>query len=268
VIVSPPSQDFARSRERFRYWKKWKLARAYRQPGATTIAVSQEVADDAARYYKLDRQRIVVLPNPVDFDAVRQAANEVIEEKSPVDSSDKLRMVVVGRLSHEKGQRTALRALQLANLQTGRKWHLDFVGDGPDRGELESLANELGIAKDVSFVGFQSNPHPFMRRATLVCIPSLYEGLPNVALEAMALNCGVLASDCSESLRRLVGQNERGQLAPVGDSAAIAKAMATRLQQTEVWEKRCRQAETWVREQHAIGPWLEEMQRIFLNSVQ
>lgn len=263
VIVSPPSRDFAHSRERFRWWKRWLLAKAYRQTGCTTIAVSSEVADDAARYFRLDRQQLLVLPNPIDVQAVRQAALD----PSPISaklSAERPHLVVVGRLSAEKGQRLALQALHLSRQQNPKdNWHLDLIGDGPDRLELQRLVVELGLVHDVTFHGFQANPHALMQQATLVCVPSLYEGLPNVALEAMALGAGLLATDCSGSLRELIGRDQRGQLIPVGDAVGLAQALHNRLQQTALWQQRCELAEAWVRQNHAIEPWMEKMQSLF-----
>jgi glycosyltransferase involved in cell wall biosynthesis len=117
------------------------------------------------------------------------------------------RIVVVGRLSREKGQRLALEALKLASEKRTQPLYLDIVGDGPDRFELEQLASQLGIRKQVVFHGFLPNPYALIRQSQLLCIPSEHEGLPNVALEAMALGTAVVATDCSGALRSLIGDS-------------------------------------------------------------
>ncbi len=71
----PTERDFQKSRERFRWFKRTLLRRAYAEKGSVTVAVSDEVAADAAEFYRIDRSRIRVMPNPVDLDAIRQAAN-------------------------------------------------------------------------------------------------------------------------------------------------------------------------------------------------
>lgn len=258
VIVSPPSADFQKSRERFRFLKKRLLANAYRQPGCVTIAVSEEVAEDAATFYGVDRSRIRVLPNPVDFEAVRSAADSPIPQAAEPESGP--RIAVVGRLSPEKGQRLALEALQLANKNRKQAICLDIVGDGPDRQELEQLSSQLGIREQVCFHGFQSNPYPIIRRSQLLCIPSEHEGLPNVALEAMSLDVAVVATDCSGSLRTLIGQNERGVLVPPGDARSLAREFIHALVEGDASIQRRKLALDWVQNRHAMATWLLEMQ--------
>ena len=266
VIVSPPSADFQKSRERFRFFKKRLLTSAYRRPGCVTIAVSEEVADDAAAFYVLARSQIQVLPNPVDFEAVRAAATVPTTEiqKAPVERG--VRIVVVGRLSHEKGQRLALEALKCANMQRADPIYLDIVGDGPDRAELEQLASQLGIREQVTFHGFLSNPYPMIRDSRLLCIPSEHEGLPNVVLEAMALGTAVVATDCSGSLRTLIGNNERGILVPPGDARSLALEFAREGDAATESSQRRKLASDWVEKHHAMANWLGEMQSLLIRS--
>jgi glycosyltransferase involved in cell wall biosynthesis len=261
VIVSPPSSDFRKSRERFRFFKKRLLAAAYGRKGCVTIAVSAEVADDAATFYGLDRSQILVLPNPVDLEAVRAAAKS---QTTKMDSdSARNRIVVVGRLSREKGQRLALEALKIANANRAQPIYLDIVGDGPDRAELEQLTMQLGMREQVTFHGFLTNPYPRIRESALLCIPSEHEGLPNVALEAMALGTGVVATNCSGSLRTLIGNNERGVLVPPDDSKALAMAMSGA--SDSIWVRRRHLAAAWVEKHHAMHAWLAEMGHVLFN---
>ena len=283
VIVSPPSADFQRSRERFRFFKKRILAKAYRQSGCVTIAVSEEVADDAAAFYRLDRKNIVVLPNPVDVAAVRSAANESVfltgatsftNQPSTNQHKGQLRIAVVGRLSGEKGQRLALEALKIANAGRVEPIKLELVGDGPDRDSLEALTTELGLREHVTFHGFLPNPYPLIRASNLVCIPSEYEGLPNVALEAMVLETGLVATNCSGSLRTLIGNNssasvsdaiqwgERGALVAPGNAKALADVFCSLETERDAWLRRTAAAKRWVESQHAIESWLEEMSKL------
>lgn len=258
TIVSPPSADFEKSRERFRGFKKRLLKAAYRQPGCVTIAVSEEVADDAAAFYGLERSRIRVLPNPIDLDGVRAQAD--ILDNFDASKHAGFHIAVVGRLSQEKGQRLALEALKIANNQSKLPLFMDIIGDGPDRMELEQLAATLGILDQVRFHGFVRNPYPRIRNSQLLCIPSEHEGLPNVALEAMALGTVVIATECSGSLRTLIGNDERGVLIPIGNAELLAGAFC-RVAQTPTEFNRHRQlAVEWVEDHHALAPWLQTME--------
>jgi glycosyltransferase involved in cell wall biosynthesis len=264
VIVSPPSQDFLRSPERFRWLKKRLLSQAYRDAQCLPVTVSSAVADDAARFYGVPRARFMTLPSPIDIATVEQAALPELSQWPHSDSiQNQFRIVVVGRLSAEKGQSLALQALaQFKAEQPARNVHLTLVGDGPDRPELEKLVQHLSLAGCVHFTGRIDNPYPWIRGAHLLCIPSLYEGLPNVALEAMCLGTPVVSTQCSGSLHELLGDNLRGMLTPVGDVPALAAAMRQRLDAPDLWQARALAAAQWVRTHHALQPWLSKMQQL------
>lgn len=265
VIVNPPSADFQKSRERFRSFKKWLLAAAYRQAGSQTIALSEEVAEDAVAFYGLLRSQIQVLRNPVDIEAVRTAASLQATEVRSDAVERRVRIAVVGRLARQKGQRLALEALKLANLHRPQPIYLDIVGDGPDRAELERMAADLGIDKQVRFHGFLPNPYAIIRDACSLCIPSEYEGLPNVALEAMALGTPVVATDCCGSLRTLIGNNERGVLVARGDANSLAQEFIRAGKTSSESSLRVCSAREWVEEHHAIANWMSEMQRLLFR---
>ncbi len=265
VIVSPPSRDVAGSRERFRWIKRRRLAAAYRDPRCLTLAVSGAVADDAAAYYGLPRGRIRVVPNPVDTPQVQQLAQQPCVALPAAD----VRIVVSGRLTAEKGQRLAIAAVAALQRQRPQcEVRLEMLGDGPERKALEGQAHRLGVAQRIGWHGFQKNPYPFMRQADIVCIPSLYEGLPNVALESMALGVPVLAADCSQALTELLGAaGERGVLVPVNDANALAEAILDFVDQRQAWSQRAQQARDYVCQHHDLQAWLQLMQGILADAL-
>ncbi len=265
VIVSPPGKDFQQSRERFRWFKKRLLAAAYRDRRSLTIAVSQAVAEDAAKFYRLPSNLIRVMPSPVDIELVRLKSQQTSQLPAP---RGKQRVVSIGRLSSEKGHRLLLDAIQRTQNVSSEKWHLDILGDGPERPHLESYARQLGVAQQVSFHGFQSNPYPWIARASLVCISSSYEGLPNVALESMAIGTGLVATRCSESLELLIGSNERGVLVPASDPDALASALIGYSAEQDAWNVRIRAAFEWVSKHHSIETWMAEIEQALASLIQ
>ena len=99
-------------------------------------------------------------------------------------------VVCVGRLSEQKGQDLAIEALQMLG-QEGVT--LCIVGDGPELERLEALVVDLELEQWVRFVPAQ-DPRPFYRAADVVVVPSRWEGMPLVLLEAMACGAAVLAT--------------------------------------------------------------------------
>ena len=132
-------------------------------------------------------------------------------------------IVCVGRLSAEKDQRTLLRALTL--MPAGRDWRLAIIGDGPDRAELEAFVCNNKLAKRTLFTGYVSDPFAWIMRARVLVSPSLYEGLVNTIIEALACGTIVVSTDCRYGPREILEDGRYGILTPVGDAQAMAKAI-------------------------------------------
>jgi glycosyltransferase involved in cell wall biosynthesis len=99
-------------------------------------------------------------------------------------------ILVVGRLSEQKGQDIAVRAFARARARDVR---LRLVGEGPERARLEHLVDQLGVGERVDFVG-KSDALDHLRACQLVVVPSRWEGLSLLVLEAMATGCAVIAT--------------------------------------------------------------------------
>jgi len=136
-------------------------------------------------------------------------------------------IVCVGRLSPEKDQRTLIRAVSL--LPAAQPWRLAIVGDGPERPALEVLARELHVADRIVFTGEVADPFAFMMRARLAVCASVYEGLGNAIIEALACGTPVVSTDCPYGPSEILQGGRYGTLTPVGDAAAMATAIAAAL---------------------------------------
>ncbi|MFM1892265.1 MAG: hypothetical protein RLZ44_1342, partial [Pseudomonadota bacterium] len=87
------------------------------------------------------------------------------------------------------------------------------------------------VADDVQLPGFAANPYAYLRRAALFALSSLWEGSPNVLTEALAVGTPVVATDCRSGPREILQGGRYGPLVPVGDVAALTRAMAETLDQ-------------------------------------
>ena len=136
-------------------------------------------------------------------------------------------ILAAGRLTQQKDFPTLLRAF--AMLRRTAAVRLVILGEGRDRGDLERLARELGIAAEVAMPGFQQNPFAWMARSRLFVLSSAYEGLPGVLIRAMACGCPVVSTDCPSGPAEILEGGRYGRLVAVGDAAAMASAMAAAL---------------------------------------
>lgn len=132
----------------------------------------------------------------------------------------------VGRLAPVKNQRLMIDAFALAArdpaFRAGAR--LILVGDGPDRGSLETQAAGLGLGDRCRFVGERDDVPQWLRALDLFCLPSLAEGISNAILEAMASGVPVLATDVGGN-RELIDPSHCGALVASGDAQAMATSM-------------------------------------------
>lgn len=192
--------------------------------GRHFICVCEGVARDLEQSAGVRRDRITVIPNPVDIKAVQDMAHEEMPEflkKSPGQKQ----AVIVGRLAAPKDLETPLRALQSCS-----GLNLVFCGEGPERKRLELLAGNLNVQDKVIFTGFLDNPYAVMAHSDLLILSSEHEGFGNVLIEAMALGAPVIATDCPYGPSEILEGGRYGSLIPVGDSKAMARAIQSILQ--------------------------------------
>ena len=142
-------------------------------------------------------------------------------------------LVSIGRLSAEKGHADLLDALA-AVFRRGRRMEAVLVGDGPERPHLEQRVRDLGLDGWVHFPGYLDRPQVVLNEADLMVLPSHTEGLPNVALEALAMHVPVLATNVGGT-PEVIRDGETGRLVPARDTRAMTEALEHFLQHRDAW---------------------------------
>lgn len=123
------------------------------------------------------------------------------------------RFVVVGRLIPDK--RVDVLIAALAGIR--EPWHLDVVGDGPERIRLEQMVEVLRLRARVRFVGSQADIYPYLRESDICLFASREEGQGMVVLEAAAAGVPVIASDLP-ALRELFNEASMSFVSPQADA--------------------------------------------------
>ena len=189
------------------------------------VCVSSQVAEFSRNVGRLPGDKLHVIGNGVDVPAIASAAPAHLDALG-VPSNAKV-LVAVGRLERQKGLDRLLPLADCWRRGELHDWHLLIVGDGPERDGLDRKFNTLGAQGRVHFVGWRADVPAILRASDLLALPSRWEGMPNVVLEAMAAGLPVAACDV-EGVRELLGPLAGEQTAPNDESGAVV-ALVSRL---------------------------------------
>ena len=199
-----------------------KLARWFYPWADHIVAVSNDVADDLTRVAKIPQDLIQVIYNPIVTPDLKEKSEEPLEHPWFKDGEPPV-VLAVGRLTDQKAFDVLIRAFSL--VRKNRPVRLLILGEGEERPVLEPMIWQLGLEQDVSLMGFVQNPYPYMARASLFVLPSRWEGLPTVLVEALYLGMPIIATDCPGGSREILRGGQFGRLVPVDAPLILAEAI-------------------------------------------
>lgn len=173
-------------------------------------------------------QRVRVIPNGIDPSVFHPGEETDVRKRMGIPSGVPL-ILSVGYLIERKGHHRVMRSLR-ALLDGGVDAYLAIVGapgaEGSFEPQLAKLAGELGLEKNLYFVGALPQPvlAELMSDAQVLCLASTREGWPNVVNEALACGTPVVATDIG-AVRDLIPSDDYGQVVAVDDQQALNRAL-------------------------------------------
>lgn len=200
-----------------------RLARWLYPSADAVVAVSKGVAKDAAGVLHLPLASIRVIRNPTLTPDLRAAAMQPVDHPWFAPKSAPV-ILGCGRLAPQKDFATLIEAF--ARVRAIRPCKLVILGEGPLRQDLARLAGELGVAADVAMPGFDANPYRFMEKCDVFVLSSVFEGSPNVVVQALACGAPVVSTDCPSGPDEILQGVARGKLVPVGNPERMAAAIS------------------------------------------
>lgn len=200
----------------------------HRALGVTGIGVSHDVCQTVQRWYRPQRDGVAHIVYGID---------DLAEMTVPPHMSGRNHVHIgfIGRLDHQKGVDTLLTALSLIDPQL--PFRVTMIGDGDQRDELKQQACDLGLTDRLTFQGWVFDASERMREFDLLVMPSRYEGLPIVAVEACRAGIPVVATRAG-GLAEVIRNGENGWVVPIDDPAALAAAISTAVQDADL--RHCR----------------------------
>ena len=208
-------------------YTRWLYRLLYRRADRV-ICQSRAMAEDLARKAGIGRDRIAVLPNPVDLEGIRAAQNNPPHQNPSCWRGVGPHLLAVGRLTQEKGFDMLLEALATIRRQSPGA-DLIILGAGSEEAALKALCRSLGLDDAVHFAGHVDRPYAFFPGATLFVLSSRYEGMPNALLEAAAAGLPLVATPASGGVVDLLRGQPGAWLAPAISSDSLAHTLARAL---------------------------------------
>lgn len=181
----------------------------FRLARRTVVQTKDSERQLSQRYPK---RSLLTIPNPVE-----------VPSSVPALGSRERVILSVGSLGRKKNQGALIRAFTGLTDQDG--WRLVFVGDGPDRANLEELVATHGIGDRVEFIGERHDVETQLSRARVFAFTSLSEGFPNALAEALAAGCACISYDCPAGPSDLIEDEVNGLLVPNDDEGAFRESL-------------------------------------------
>ena len=184
--------------------------------------LTKRIANHMFTKYGLPKKKLVVIPNFVDVLSIEKGANE----KAVLRNEDRYFLkspyiISIGRLHSQKGFKFLLNAF--SKIVNKIPHNLIILGKGSLLDDLSTQVKELNLEERVLFTGFVKNPYPILKGAQLFVLSSLYEGMPNVLLEAIALGVPVVSSDCPSGPKEILGKKYKELLYKPKDTVSLSK---------------------------------------------
>lgn len=245
----------AERRSRLRLWLD-KLTQVFVDHN---VCVSRAVADFSIRNGRLTSNKVSVIPNAVDFKLFASAMP--IDRTSLGISADAPLVLFVGRFDPQKAPFVLLEAFKRL-LARHPSWQLLFVGHGLLRDSMERWVEENRLSQRIQLIGWRPDVPQLLKAANCLVLPSLWEGMPNIVLEAMAAGLPVVVSQV-EGTEELISPEETGLLVSPGSVDDLERAIEAILSDSELSKRVAKNAQQIVQKHFTFESMITAYEQLY-----
>lgn len=180
------------------------------------IAQSEGMKDDMIYNWSIEKSKIIVINNPV---------SDVISESSKRDDysyKEREEFLFVGRLERQKGIEYLIDAISICK-KKGFDVKVNIIGNGSLYNEIEKKIGDRGLNKNIKLLGYKDNVELYYPKSKGLILSSLYEGFPNVMIEAITLGIPVISFDCPSGPSEVIKDGINGFLVKYLDINDLAE---------------------------------------------
>jgi len=199
------------------------------------IGVSEHTSENLIKYEHISKSKVMTIPNGIDPQPYQIEIDKKAKKRELGISENDMVLGVAVRLSEQKGLSYLLKAMPDI-LKVRHDVSLVIAGDGPLRDELGLLADNLGVSKKVYFLGLRTDTAELLKIFDIYVMPSLWEGLPMILLEVMAVGCPIVATDVG-GIGSAIKNNHNGYLIRPENPMDIVNAVLSILQDPVLSDK-------------------------------
>jgi glycosyltransferase involved in cell wall biosynthesis len=186
------------------------------------VTVSESIKEYILHTTKKPAKNVCVIYNGIDLKREHNLQANTIKEYFDIEDKDRL-LVTVGRLNIQKGHCYLFQAISKVRREISNV-KLLVVGEGEEEKKLKNLVELLDLTSTIFFAGLRDDIEGILSISELFVFPSLWEGMPNALLEAMAAGKPVIATTVG-GVPEIVVPGKTGLLIPPNDSDALAHAI-------------------------------------------
>tara|TARA_A100001015_G_scaffold249429_1_gene287338 strand:+ start:1980 stop:3077 length:1098 start_codon:yes stop_codon:yes gene_type:complete len=156
--------------------------------------------------------------NPFDKNLVKNNLKK--NKKIVFFSKNFLNLISIGRLTDQKDHLTLLKSINL--LEENFKIKLLIIGKGKNKNLLQNYILDNNLQNKVKLLGYLKNPYPYINASDIVILTSIFEGLPNILLEAQYLKKYIISTNCETGPREILLNGKAGDLIKIKDSKKLS----------------------------------------------
>ncbi|QDT34653.1 glycosyltransferase [Thalassoglobus polymorphus] len=224
------------------------------------ICVSEDLYETCTEM-GVPQQRCSLIQNAIDSEQFKRSTS-TDEAKTTVGFEQSQFLIgAVGRLSDEKGFDLLIEAVTRL-IEAGLNVGLAIIGEGVERERLEKQIAESGHSDRIQLLGYRSDTKSLYEAMDLYVLSSHREGLPNVVLEAMAMEVPVVATRIA-GVPKLVQDRENGLLVEAGDVSQIETAIQEIMLNPELRERLTRNARKTIENEFSFSVRMEKVRAIY-----
>lgn len=211
------------------------------------------------------KEKAVVIHNGIEIDKFSLLDKKIDNEPKLRADDDSLIVGSVGRLHYQKGYEYLIEASKTV-LENYPNVKFVLIGDGELRDSLDSFAKKIGVDNNFVFLGNRTDIPELLTQIDIFVLPSLWEGLPLVLLEAMAAKKPIVATDVN-GIVEIIESEKEGILVPPKNSVELSSALIRLLKDEELRKRLAENGYKKVWSEFSLSKMIAETETVYLKYI-